>query len=188
MHPSAREIADRLESRFGQRVPLTVIGEGQRSHLIADREHLLPVLEFLKTDPELAFDVLIDLTAVDHLYLATPELEAARFAVVYQLFSVVHGHRLRIAARVPEDDLVIPTATGLWPSAQWAEREVSDLFGIEFDDHPDPRRLLLPEAYPGYPLRKDEPAGGTARRGTFLETLQPPPEAVVSWSSKHPRL
>lgn len=165
------EVIARLEARFGEAVPLTPMGDGRSARVIADREHLLPVLEFLKTDSDLAFDVLTDLTAVDRLDLASPELGGARFLLVYQLDSSVHRHRFRVALRIPGDDLVAPSATVLWPAALWAEREVFDLFGIEFDDHPDLRRVLLSEAYPGYPLRKDEPPEGTTRRDAFLETL-----------------
>ncbi len=167
---SHREIAARLEARFGETVPLTFTAKGPGARVIAGREHLLPVLHFLRNDPGLAFDALVDLTAVDYLRLDPPELEGARFAIVYQVGSLVHRHRFTVTARVPEDDLVVPSAAGLWPAALWAEREVLDLFGIEFDDHPDPRRLLLPEEYPGYPLRKDEPITGSARRDAFVSS------------------
>ena len=90
-------------------VPLAFTGEGRSARVIAGRKHLLPVLDFLKNDPELAFDGLTDLTAVDHLHLASPDLQGARFAIVYQLHSLVHRHRFRIATRVPEEQ---PTSRG----------------------------------------------------------------------------
>ena len=164
------EINERLRQRFGATVAVTLFA-GRQPGIALDREQLLPVLAFLKTDSDLAFDFLTDLTAVDHLRLVTPALQGVRFAVVYQLYSTRGHHRLRLEARVPEDDLIAPSTAGLWVSALWAEREVYDLFGIEFDDHPELRRLFLPADYPGYPLRKDEPLEGAAGRGAFLEAL-----------------
>ena len=93
--------------------------------------------------------MLSDLCAVDYLG------ETPRFEVVYHLYSLDKNHRLRIKARVPEDDCEIDTLVEVWPTANWLEREVWDLYGIRFRGHPDPRRLLLYEEFEGHPLRKD---------------------------------
>jgi NADH-quinone oxidoreductase subunit C len=105
----------------------------------------------------------MDVTAVDWLNQGMPE----RFAVVYILFSFRHGHYFRVKTWVPEEDPVCDSAAGLWKSAPWAEREVYDLYGIEFDDHPGLKRLVLPEYYTGHPLRKDYPLTGAGERDHF---------------------
>ncbi|MCI0636582.1 MAG: NADH-quinone oxidoreductase subunit C [Actinobacteria bacterium] len=109
------------------------------------------VLRALRDDPALRFDCLADLTAVDYLG-RTP-----RFEVVYQLLSITHRHRLRVKVTVDGPDPVVPTASGLWKSALWAEREVFDMFGVRFAGHPDLRRILMYPEFEGHPLRKDYP-------------------------------
>jgi NADH-quinone oxidoreductase subunit C len=107
-----------------------------------------------------------------------PEI-GTRFAVVYELYSLEHNHRFRLKARVPEDDPRLPSAYGLWKSALWGEREAHDMFGVEFDGNPDMRRLLMPEDFPGFPLRKDYPLRGRGERDAF-EPYRPPPAAKSS--------
>ena len=114
---------------------------------------LLRVLEFLQSDANCRFSTLIDITAVDH-----PE-RPARFDVVYGLLSMYRNQRIRVKVAVREDELV-PSATGLFPGANWYEREVFDLFGIMFSGHPDLRRILTDYGFRGYPLRKDFPTTG----------------------------
>jgi NADH-quinone oxidoreductase subunit C len=108
-------------------------------------------LRVLRDDPELRFDLLADLTAVDYLG------RSPRFEVIYQLQSVALHHRLRVKAPVDGPDPVVPTASGLWKSALWAEREAFDMFGIRFAGHPDLRRILMYPEFQGHPLRKDYP-------------------------------
>jgi NADH-quinone oxidoreductase subunit C len=83
-----------------------------------------------------------------------------RFEVIYSLYSLPNHRRVVIKAQVSEDDLTIDTVTGVWPAANWPEREIFDLFGITFNNHPDPRRILMPDDWIGHPLRKDFPLGG----------------------------
>ena len=116
-----------------------------------DPARIVEVLRLLRDDPELEFEMLTDLTAVDYLG------EVPRFEVVYHLYSVAKNHRVRIKARVAEDAPEIESAVSLWPSADWMEREVWDLYGIRFRNHPDLRRILLYEQFDGHPLRKDYP-------------------------------
>ncbi len=111
------------------------------------------VCRFLRDDPDLCYEFLSDLTSVDRLRL--PE-SSPRFEVVYHLTSMRHGSRVRLKARV-EDGEAVPSVTAVWEGANWMEREVTDLMGIPFRDHPDPRRLLMPEDFVGHPLRKDFP-------------------------------
>ena len=118
---------------------------------VVDKARILDVLRLLRDDPALQFEMLSDVTAVD-LMPRTP-----RFEVVYHLYSVARNHRVRVKAPVPEEDPVLASAVPLWPSANWLEREVWDMYGIRFEGHPDPRRLLLYEEFQGHPLRKDYP-------------------------------
>ena len=110
------------------------------------------------------FDLLVDLTCVDYLnYRDAPD----RFGLVYLLASTVSNERLTIRAYLGEAEPIVPTATDLWPGADWMEREVWDMFGITFDGHADHRRILLPEEFAGHPLRKDYPLQGRGERHNF---------------------
>ena len=123
---------------------------------MVSRDALVDALTFCRDDAALRFDVLMDLTAVDYLKFPGRE-DGPRFDVVYHLYSITHNHRLRLRVPVEQDDPVVPTATPLWPIANWLEREVWDMFGIRFAGHPDLRRLLMYEEFVGHPLRKDYP-------------------------------
>jgi NADH-quinone oxidoreductase subunit C len=116
-----------------------------------DPARLLEIMRFLRDEPGLYFEMLTDVTAVDWLG------EEPRFELVYHLYSVQRNHRVRIKARVGEADAEIASLVELWPSADWMEREVWDLYGIRFRGHPDLRRILLYEEFEGHPLRKDYP-------------------------------
>ena len=148
-------ILARLRERLGDRVVATHEYRGD-STAVLSREGMLPALTLCRDDAALAFDLLLDVTAVDYLRVPGRE-DGPRFEVVYHLYSVAHNHRVRLKVPVEQDDPVVPTACGLWPIANWLEREVWDMFGIAFDGHPDPRRLLMPEDWEGYPARKDYP-------------------------------
>ncbi len=120
--------------------------------LLLDPAGLRESFRTLKEDARLAFDFLSDITAVDYWNKKEP-----RFEVVYQLVSLQHKTRLRIQVPLSENDPVVDSLTPLWPGANFLEREVWDLFGIRFADHPDLRRILLYEEFKGHPLRKDYP-------------------------------
>jgi NADH-quinone oxidoreductase subunit C len=122
---------------------------------IVDAARVVEVLRFLRDDPACAFDMLADLCAVD--YLRHPEHRGPRFEVVYHLLSTRSLQRLRVKAGVPELPCQIDSCVEVWPAANWLEREVFDLYGIRFRNHPDLRRLLLYEEFEGHPLRKDYP-------------------------------
>ena len=115
------------------------------------RDEWPAIAALLRDRADLRFNLLIELTAVDYLP------REPRFELVYMLVSIEHRARLRVKVRLQGDDARIGTVSGIWPAANWLEREVWDLFGIVFDGHPDPRRLLMPEDWDGYPLRKDYP-------------------------------
>ena len=122
--------------------------------LVLDARHLLAVAQKLRDDPALAFAMLKDCCGVDYLALG----RRPRFAVVYQLYSLVHNRSLRLVVGV-EEGQAVPSLVGVWPGANWYEREVYDMFGVPFAGHPDLRRILMPEDHQGHPLRKDYPLG-----------------------------
>lgn len=120
--------------------------------LMLHRAYLRDSFLILKQDPQLDFDFLSDITAVDYW-----EKKEPRFEVVYQVFSRARRQRLRVRVPVPENDPSVESLTPLWRGANFLEREVWDLYGIRFIDHPDLRRILLYDEFQGFPLRKDYP-------------------------------
>jgi NADH-quinone oxidoreductase subunit C len=116
--------------------------------------HLIRVCEFLRDTPGLQFKFLVDVTALDHYP------EEPRFQTVYHLLSLETGARLRLKVRISGDAPRVDSAVPVWPAANAFEREVYDMFGIHFQGHPDLRRILMPEDWEGYPLRKDYPVEG----------------------------
>ena len=144
-----------LRARFGGAVAETHAHRGDHTAVV-ERGALLDVLRFARDDGTLAFDMLMDLTAVDYSKFPGRE-DGPRFDVVYHLYSIARNHRLRLKVRLDEDDARVPSAVALWPIANWLEREVWDMFGVRFEGHPDPRRLLMYEEFVGHPLRKDYP-------------------------------
>ncbi len=133
------------------------------------KEHALDVLEYLKTDTELAYNFLVDVTAVDNAEMEAElmRFDYARFMVVYQLYSYNGNRRLRVKVPVHENELSVRSVTGLWKGANWLERETYDMFGIHFDGHPNLRRILMPDDFEGHPLRKDYPLRGRGERERF---------------------
>jgi len=148
-------ILTRLREHLGPRVLATHDYRGDHTAVIS-REGIAAALSYCRDEPALGFDMLIDVTAVDYLRFPGRE-DGPRFDVVYHLYSIANNHRIRLKVPVEQDDATVPTASGLWPIANWLEREVWDMFGIRFDGHPDLRRLLLYEEFEGHPLRKDYP-------------------------------
>lgn len=135
--------------------------------VVVRREALRDVARLLRDDPACRFDILMDLTAVDYLRYPTGTRQegqsppgtvprtTTRFEVVYHFYSLEHTRRVRVKVPVPEQDPVVDSLAGLWPSADWFEREVWDMFGIRFTGHPNLKRLLMYEEFQGHPLRKD---------------------------------
>ncbi len=151
------DIAAILTERFPGQILGTVTHAGQVGVSLA-KEVIRDVCLFLRDEPTLRMDHLADLTAVD--YSRYPGDTGPRFEVVYNLFSTVHRHRIRLKVRLAEDDPRIATVSAIWHTADWHERETFDLMGIVFENHPDLRRILLPEDWTGHPLRKEYPLKG----------------------------
>lgn len=122
-----------------------------RPTVIVPREYLLHTAMALRDDPSFRFDVLVEATAVDYWP------DEPRFEMVYHLLATTVPALLRLKVRLPGGEAQVPSLWTVWPSADWLEREVWDLFGIVFEEHGDLRRLLMPEDWEGHPLRKDHP-------------------------------
>ena len=156
MHPTAQKI----QAQFPEHLIDAREAFGELT-LQLRREGIAEVCRFLRDDPDLDFDHLTDICSVDY-----PEDEE-RFEVVYHFYSIRKRHRIRVKARLPEEDCTIDSLTGLWRGANFLEREVYDMMGIRFNHHPDLRRILLTDDFDGYPLRKDFPTEGRGWRNTF---------------------
>ena len=141
-------LVKKLKAQFGGAIGDASEFMGQLS-VNVDAPSIVDVCNFLKSDRETSFNYLSDLTCVHY-----PDRREAPFEVVYNLFSIPSNERVRLKVRARES---VESVTGVWPAANWLEREVFDLFGVRFNNHPDLRRLLLPPDWEGYPLRKDYP-------------------------------
>ena len=146
-------VLSRILERFRPAVRSHHADCGDETALVA-AEHLVEICRFAKEDPTLSCEMLMDLTGVDYLGLKP---SAGRFEVVYHLYSLSKGHRIRLKVELPEADPKVASVVHLWKSALWMEREAFDLYGIHFEGHPDLRRILLYPEFEGYPLRKDYP-------------------------------
>ncbi|MGH9778093.1 MAG: NADH-quinone oxidoreductase subunit C [Candidatus Acidiferrales bacterium] len=140
--PLDNELVRRLRARFGAALGDATLD--RRQAIVVVRERLTEICEYLKTEEK--FDFLADLTAVDWFE------RQPRFDVILNLYSFPHNQRLRLKATVND---ACPSVTGIWPGANWLERECYDMFGIRFEGHPNLKRILMPDEWKGYPLRKD---------------------------------
>ncbi len=122
--------------------------------VIVPVSHVLQAVTHLRDAPNAAFDLCSDVTATDW-----PSRAEGRFDVIYCLSSTRHRHRVRVKVKVAEHQ-PLPSVTGVWPAANWLEREVFDMFGVNFTGHPDRRRILMPDDWQGHPQRKDYPLEG----------------------------
>ncbi len=182
--PTVPPLTHTIQKTFPARIIAAHQYRGQETVLIK-REALLEVAGFLRDDPAMGFDLLMDLTAVDHLKFGTSSHSAPtlatpsplpyymdskpseerwerlvsnddyRFDVVYHFYSTTHNHRLRLKVPLTLADPVVDSLSRPWAGANWFEREVWDMFGIRFTDHPNLRRLLLYDEFRGHPLRYD---------------------------------
>jgi NADH-quinone oxidoreductase subunit C len=138
---------DELKKRFPAAITDPLVFRGQ-PYFTVTKDSLIPVCEFMKTDEGGAYTYLVDETAVDY-----PKRER-RFEIIYVLYSFQRNDRVRLKLLTGGKEKV-PSVAGVWPTANWLEREIFDMFGIEYEGHPDLRRILLPDEWVGHPLRKD---------------------------------
>lgn len=143
----------KLREREPQTIAEVIESRGETTVVLARRD-VIRICEFLAQDASLAFTFLSDITAVDRFPMEP------RFEVNYHLLSMQRRERVRIKVRLSGADAVLPSVTGIWPTANWLEREVFDLFGIRFEGHPDLTRIVMPDDWEGHPLRKDYPVEG----------------------------
>ena len=148
---NSSEAVEKIETRFQNNILLKNSFRDELS-LTVTKDSLIEIMTFCKND--LGFDYLVDLTAVDNLG-TNP-----RYEVVYELYSYSDSCHLRIKVGVDESEREVSSVVGLWPTANWHEREAFDMIGVTFSGHPDMRRILMWEGYPYYPLRKDFPLAG----------------------------
>ena len=153
------QIAERVRVRFSD-----VAVARDEVTVYVERGQLVDALSWLEAEPDLRFGFLSSVTATDW------PGQSPRFWVSYELRSVEHHHRIRVKVGVEEQDPHVPSVTPFFPTADWHEREVWDFYGIVFDGHPDLTRILLPDDWEGFPLRKDEELGGVDTRyhGAFI--------------------
>lgn len=162
---TASAVYERLKARFGDRV-VSVELAAKDPWILIEPAAIAEVCAYLRDDPEVLCDVMSNQSGVD--YKAEGWIE-----VVYHLYSYTHRHYVILKARTPRDAAELPTVEGVWKAANWMEREIYDLLGVTFTGHSDLRRLLMPEDWIGYPLRKDfvEPEeyhGISTRRESLL--------------------
>ena len=143
---SFKQVYEKIKAVFPQAVTEVVETPGD-PYAVIEAASIVDVCRWLRDDPEMQFDLCSCVTGAD---------DTKDFWVVYHLYSVPRNHRAVLKAKaLPREAPSVPSVTGVWKAADWHEREAYDMYGIRFEGHPDLRRILLPEDWPGYPLRKD---------------------------------
>lgn len=146
-------IVRKLQDNFASDIESVVDFNGSLI-ICVKKEKLIDICKFLKADFDLLFDMCKDVVGVDY------NRAEYRFEVVYNLYSLKNNFRLLLKTKLEESNIHIPSVAGIWPGANWPEREVYDFYGIIFDGHPDLRRIYMPEEFEYYPLRKEFPLMG----------------------------
>ena len=150
---NASVVVERLKAWNAQAVAQVIEYRGETT-IVVPRELLRTAAQQCRDNPELAFNMLSDVTCVDRFPIEP------RFELNYQLVSLDRRARVRLRTSVSTDQPIVDSMVPVWGGANWLEREVFDLFGIQFNGHPDLRRILLPEEFEGFPLRRDFPVEG----------------------------
>jgi NADH-quinone oxidoreductase subunit C len=153
MDQDANPVVRKLREWDGQAITEVLAFRGETT-VVVPREHLRRVAEYFSGEPSLSFSFLSDISTVDRFPIEP------RFEVNYHLLSIDRRDRIRLKVRISGSDPVVPSVTSIWPTANWHERENFDLFGVRFEGHPGLRRILMPDDWEGYPLRKDYPVEG----------------------------
>lgn len=161
-------VVQKVQEKFADAILDVSDAQGELT-IVVRKEGIYDLMAFLKNDSELAYNFLADVTAVDYSLMEDMlmKYDYARFMVVYHLLSTEKRGRLRVKVPVHEREPSIPSMASIWKVADWLERETYDMFGITFENHPDLRRILMPDDYEGHPLRKDYPLRGRGERETF---------------------
>jgi len=160
MTSRAESLTAALQAALGDRIVSVTTALGEVTAVVKPGD-LLEVATMLRDVPELRFEQLMDLCGADYSDYGGGGRDGARFAVVYHLLSITRNRRLRLRVFAVDDELpVVDSVIGVWPSANWYEREAFDLYGIVFPGHPDLRRILTDYGFVGHPFRKDFPLSG----------------------------
>lgn len=172
------EVADALEHAypaFGDAVERVVVDRGELT-IHVKRERIVEVLQVLRDEQALRFELLSSLSGVHY-----PADSGRELHVAYHLTSMTHGgRRIRLEVAAPDADPTVPSAVAVYPTADWQEREAWDMFGIRFEGHPGLTRILMPDDWPGHPQRKDYPLGGIPVEYKGAQT--PPPDERRAYS------
>jgi NADH-quinone oxidoreductase subunit C len=147
------KVLEKLTAKFGDAAFESNEFRGELT-VIIPKDRIVEVCRFLKEENELGFDLLADMGGID---MSTP---SKRFGIIYNLYSLINRHRIRLKIFTEEEHPKVPTVTGVWGTANWHEREAFDMFGIIFEGHPDLRRIYMPDEFAYHPLRKDFPLMG----------------------------
>ena len=173
---SRSDIVQELQRKFGENTVGLQTTRDEEPTLWVPSDKLRAILNYLKTETPGPYQMLYDLTAIDERDRSNRHGQpACDFTVVYHLLSFDRNADLRIKVGLKDEELRIPSITDIWPSANWYEREVWDMFGIGFDGHPNLRRILMPPTWEGHPLRKEHPA-----RATEMERFRLPEEKAAA--------
>ncbi|MCY4464653.1 MAG: NADH-quinone oxidoreductase subunit C [Chloroflexi bacterium] len=164
--PAARDPVQAARDAFGDAILHVKQFRGETTLVVAT-ERLPELLGFFRASPGLVYNMLSDVSAVDYYpddygdaYDGVQsDYRPERYGVCYHILSMLYNRRLRIKAFAAAADPRLPAGTSIFPAANWLEREIADMMGIAFEDHPDPRRLLMPEDWHGHPHRRDYPLG-----------------------------
>jgi len=152
----------KLKEKFPEEILSVYKFRGDTTVLIK-KDNLIEVMQFLRDEPSLQYNQLSSISAIDYLKLSQKE----RFGIIYHLQSYKYNNRIAIKVLISDDYASIESLYGLWKTADWQEREIYDLFGITFLNHPNLIRIFLPEDFEGHPLRKDYPLKGRNERKKF---------------------
>ena len=154
----AKDAVESLKSAFPNAVQDVIEFAGETT-IVVNPADILPVMQYLRDTTGLIFNYMSDISSVDYWEPGGVYDRPGRFGVSYHLYSMLYSRRLRVKVYLDEDEPAVETVSYIWPAANWLEREIADLMGIKFINHPDPRRLLMPDDWQGYPARRDTPLG-----------------------------
>ncbi len=176
------EVTDALIEAVGQAtydaaVPRVLVDRGEITYFV-EREHLLVLVQALRDDDALRFELCSSVSGVDYLDSGGP-VDARRLHVLYHLTSMTYRRRIRLEVAVTVEDPRVPSVTRVYPTADWHEREAFDMFGVVFDGHPALTRILMPDDWDGHPQRKDYPLGGVPVE--YHGATIPPPDERRSY-------
>lgn len=174
--PAAKDPISAVRERFADAVLHVKEFRGEAT-IVVPPERLLDVLDFFRVSAGLVYNMLSDISAVDYYPNDYGggfdgdgvDYRPERYGLCYHILSMLYNRRLRIKTFAAEEDPAVPSATAVWPAANWLEREIADMMGITFAGHPDQRRLLMPEDWHGHPHRRDYPLGKETVAFSFNE-------------------